>query len=178
MYHGKLDTLNQNNPDVTYYAYNVEHDSYTQVTREADPNEEYDGDDQQTDWTIGNKITLANDANCDVVAPFKALDGETLYLVYAIYGTGDSFSYDDNGCCDFIALYKTRAKAEALVAKITAENENKKEQPMSMTYQDEAGQMHRILCGWNGYFETLTTCEVKEVALPALDFKQKMKKFL
>jgi hypothetical protein len=162
-----------NGNDIEYFPYNIEHQGYTEITREADPEEDYDGDDTFTDWSISDVITNGDKKSYDFVAPFQLEDNTKYYLVYIIYSTGDSFSHQANANCEFIDLFKTKEQAEKLVTKIKSDNE--KDEPFYMDYHDEANQLRRVSCSWNGYFESITTCEVKEVSLPVLKDKLKSK---
>lgn len=157
-----------------YYGYNLNYDSYTEVTRQADPNETYDGDDTQTDWTISDDLVENESTSAEFAAPFKVITDKSYYAVYVIYSTGDSFSQDDAGRISFVELFETKTKAQNLVDKIM--DENKTKEPLSMTYLDEKDNEKTCSCDWNGYFESIDTCEAKEVSLQSL--KKKIKKRL
>lgn len=164
----------KNEPAPIYYGYNLNYESYTEVTREADPNEAYDGDDTQTDWTISDDLVENDTPSAEFAAPFRVVPDKSYYAVYVIYSTGDSFSRDDAGRISFVELFETKSKAQDLVNKIQEENEVN--QPLSMTYLDENGNEKTCSCDWNGYFESIDVCEAKEVSIQSL--KKKIKKRL
>jgi hypothetical protein len=153
------------------YGYKIEHSSYTEITREADPDEQWDSDDLHTEWIIESKITESNDTFPDIVVPFKLDLDKTYYLVYVIYNTGDSFHHHSGyGCC-FVEIFKDKDKAEDLSKKIKEQNKeyNSKrdlgKNAYSLSYKDELGNDKKISCEWNGYFESIQSCEVKEMHL-------------
>lgn len=161
-------------PTPIYYGYDLQHTSYGEVTREADPDEQYDGDDTYTDWSISDNLVENQSAGADFCAPFQVKPDTNYYAVYVIYSTGDSFSHRENGCITFVELFETKEKAQDLVNKI--KSEHKSGEPLSMDYLDENGNKKTCSCDWNGYFESIGTCEAKEVSLPTL--KKKIKKML
>ena len=167
----KTDT-STNSP--TYYGYDLEHQGYVEVTRQANPHEEYDGDDTRTDWTISDNLVENKTASADFCAPFEVKHNTNYYAVYVIYSTGDSFSSDENGRISFVELFKTKKKAQDLVHKIETEHNDKG--PLSMDYLDEEGHKKTCSCDWNGYFEHIGVCEAKEVSFPSL--KKKIRKML
>lgn len=159
--------------DIIYYGYCIETTPYTEVTREADPNEDYDGDDTYTDWEISTTITPAKDSiSCDVALPFILEENKKYYLVYIIYSDGDSFSSQTREHLELITVFTTLEKAQNLVEQIKEDDINNNS-TYSFTYQDEIGKLIKTSARWKGYFNGIEQCEVHEVCLPTLSNKLK-----
>jgi hypothetical protein len=154
------------------YGYKIEHTSYTNVTREADPEDRWDADDLDTTWDISSNIIESDDKFPDIVVPFKLELDKNYYLVYVIYNTGDSFHHHSGYSCNFIELFSDKNKAENLVKLIKQQNkdynDNQKnlgENAYSFSYKDELDNNKIISCDWNGYFESIQSCEVQTMNL-------------
>lgn len=159
-----------------YYAYNIDTTPYTEVTREADPEEDYDGDDTHTDWTISSIIEPSNNEyRCDIALPFQIEDGKTYYAVYVIYHEGDSFSNQMNANLEIIDVFTTKEKAQKVVDKIL-EGDNQDSWTPKFIYENEIGIERQISAPWTGYFNGIGKCDYQEVALPTL--KNKIKRHL
>lgn len=163
------------------YGYKIEHSSYNEVTRDSDPDDSWDRDDLATTWDISSKITESDDKFPDIVVPFKLDLEKNYYLVYVIYNTGDSFHHHSGYSCNFIELFSDKAKADSLVKAIEQHNkdynDNKKDlgdNAYSFSYQDELGNDKTVSCEWNGYFESIQSCESQTMNLQ-LSKKSKVK---
>ena len=165
----------ESNTTPTYYGYDLGHSSYGEVTREADPSEEYDGNDTYIYWSISGTLIENQSLSADFCAPFQVKPDIDYYAVYVIYSTGDSFSRSENGCIRFVELFETKEKAQKLVNTILMLHSTT--EPSSMDYLDENGNKKKCSCEWNGYFESIATCEAKEVSLPTLKKKIKINSF-
>lgn len=114
-----LKSSNENTPDLA--AIKVEYHSYTDVTREADPNEEYDGDDTSTSHTVVS-ATLVEDNSFNCVGNFSAQNQNKVYIVYAVYSTADSFSRHDGSGIEFVQAFISEEKAVRCMNQIKANN--------------------------------------------------------
>lgn len=154
------------------YGYNIEHTSYTEVTREADSEDSWDRDDLSTSWDIGVNISESDSKFPDIVSSFKLDLNKNYYLVYVIHSTGDSFHHHDGYQCQFIEIFTDQQAANNLKNAILNHhkdyNENRKdlgETAYSLPYKDELGNDKKISCDWNGYFESIENCVVHTVNL-------------
>jgi hypothetical protein len=164
-----------------FYQIDVVSKTYTDVTRERVPDERWDADDLAHHTSIyGVRSTEIKDREAvygDMVTPFEVVDGEDYYLVYVTYSTGDSF-HNENGCVNYIDLFKTRAKAEACAKAIeehyklsdnaTRWNAKKVKPPKgysewTLTYLNEEGKEVSTHVSWAGYFERLEYVTVESV---------------
>ncbi len=161
------------------YGYKIEHKGYTDVTREADPDDSWDRDDLSTSWDISNNI-LETDTQFPDIVSSKKLDFEKEYfLVYVIFSTGDSFHHHSGYDCRLIDVFEHKENAQKLVEMIEKQNENYQsnqrdlgENAYSMTYTDESGETKQISCDWNGYFERIDSCDIKTVTLQLQNIKK------
>lgn len=140
----------------------VINNSFTEVTRAADPNERWDADDTDTFNSIeGIKIVTNEKCHYDLDTEFDVKAGREYYLVYAEYTTGDSFG-SASGLIDFIQLYRTLAKAKVCIATLTAK-------PIDDTCQysadivTESGKVLTYGKPWIGYFESLDNLDIAYV---------------
>ena len=83
--------------------------SHCETTREADPLNEWDGDDIYTSHNIQGFTVL--DSYHDLPVSFSIEDKRKYYLLYVLYSTGDSFHHEE-GCIEYISLYQTLEEAE------------------------------------------------------------------
>lgn len=162
------------------YGYNLEHTSYTEVTREADPEDSWGADDLLTSWDITANITESDKSSPDIITSFKLNFDKNYYVVYVVYNTGDSFHHHSGYECVFVELFQEKEKADNLVKTIIKHNKdynNNKdlgENAYRLVYKDQENNNKTISCDWNGYFESIETCEVKTVNLQFIS-KNKLK---
>ncbi len=140
----------------------VEVNSYTEVTREADPDDAWGADDTATsNYFTGIKIT--HGGIYDLLIPYPIVKGKTYYLVVATYSTGDSFSHH-TGRYEIIDMYSSAERAE--IAKRSIEDDYRANpDEYSVTFINCKGAPQKIHCSWKGYFESLESVEVTSVQL-------------
>jgi len=164
----------------------VLHDRHVEVTRERDETDRWSGEDTTSSWTVNGLVKT--DDYPDLVPCFAVETGDAVYLVYLVYSTGDSFSHSENGCINFVDVFKTREKAEHVAQCIREHNswykgmhENWK--PMTAEQRKtlgkkynseytielvrEDGSINSESAGWNGYFDHLSYIEVTEFVVDA-----------
>jgi hypothetical protein len=142
---------------------------YTEILKERDPNEEWDGEETVTSNDIeGFEIVTPEDKykTVDLPVSFEIDPKRTYYLVSVIYSTGDSFNRHD-GEVDYIELYESSAMANA--TKKMIENSYKakdKEERYSIEILNNEGVMYQISSSaWTGYFERLEEVRVDGIRL-------------
>lgn len=130
-----------------------------------------EGDDEQ--WGRRDCMSTSHDIRGlrivrnygDVIFPGIVKNGDQLYLLYAIYSTGDSFGFDE-GSITFIDVFKSKEKADAAYAAVA--KGKKVESPYGGSpsdgyeYLNEAGTL--VKCGfapWAGYFERLSSLNLE-----------------
>ena len=138
-------------------AYNVEivDDEYTEVTRHADPDEQWDADDTDTSHCVrGFKVS---DRYYDLSVGFEPEYGKTYFLLYATYSTGDSFS-NHGGRIEFVDLYEDENVAWENHRRLDRHGEG-----YSAKLLHESGEEYMFSVPWVGYFESLENLEVLAV---------------
>lgn len=157
------------------YHVNVLDDSYTEVTREAEPGERWDGDDTYTSHNIRG-IELSKEYG-DLTLGYKPEAGKMYYLLYVIYSTGDSF-HREEGRIEVIDLYRTEEEAYENV-KLMKEHyelyrsgwfDKQKSRKMqlsaySVELKNHEGKEFMFHCPYVGYFDRLSSIEVESVQL-------------
>lgn len=135
-------------------------DEYTQITREADRNDEWGADDTATSHHIrGFKVTEAKQY-WDLIVGYDVKPEVAYYLVYVLYSTGDSFSHH-TGRITFIDMYQTIEEAEKAV-KVIEKGVNDDDK-YSINYIDNSGNDAKMYCPWIGYFESLEDVNIEIV---------------
>lgn len=117
----------------------LEKTSSTQVTREA-TEDRWDRDDTSTDWNFGG-VFLQKRENFWLESFETTFDidvGDIIYLVIAVWSTGDSFGHDMGANSEIFGVFKTYEEAEKLKTNLKTGNGYDK-------YQ----------LPWDGYFESL-----------------------
>lgn len=163
----------------------VVHDSYQCVTREYNDEGPYSRrDDTRTTWTVDG-IELV-DQYPDVTACFPLETGDSVYLVYVVYSTGDSFGHDEDHSIAFIDVFKTEERAKLAARGIREHRDwycstrssrmtpaearklrGKYASEHSVDLVREDGTVHMVCASWNGYFESLSYVEVAHFAVDA-----------
>jgi hypothetical protein len=145
----------------------VDYDKREYVTREADRSDEWDRDDTSASWDF-KSVGVVSSVSCfDLVVPFDVKKGDDVWVVVAIYSTGDSFGHDDRACAEYIDAFLDKHKARACrdaVEKSRKGWDDYEEKKCEWIREDGSlGKLDYV--PWNGYFESLDTveCEYLEV---------------
>lgn len=133
----------------------VVYDTYTEITREADPDERWDGDNTYEHHTIHGVKHV--DKWGDVYVTFTPEKNKTYYLLYVLYNAGDSFHREENRI-SFINLYESYECAELNKKRIEEQGRN-----YTFNLVTEEGKEYKLSNPGNGYFERITRVEIEEV---------------
>jgi hypothetical protein len=131
---------------------------YGDTTRAPATDDRWDRGDTSTHWVVSG-LRLTNRAYGDVTADFEVKPGDVLYLVYAIYSTGDSFGRDTNARIEYITVHKDYeiAKANEQVLRGKTSSRNKRgDYEWSVNLQTDSGIVFPYHVPWLGYFESLS----------------------
>lgn len=135
----------------------VDYDRREYVTREAYPNDNWDNDCTAAEIRI-NGIRVGDKAGYrDFEVGFDVVPGEKYWLLWADYGTGDSFGSYDN-IAEFIDLFIDFDQAEA--ARKALMEQTGYTRGYMRQGQNEAISIH---VPWEGYFEHLNELHVERV---------------
>lgn len=144
-------------------------DSWTTVTAEEDPDDQYSGEDTDTDWTF-NGIKLASKTEYpDLTTDFKPKTGKTYYLVLVTYDSDDSFSHNGNACVEYVDLYRDIDKATAtrdeIIRHNNANNKWTDEKPYNLVLTLDNGKDLEYPAPWLDYFSDLGEVRLVTVCL-------------
>ena len=104
-------------PARTVQYLHLQTSSYTDVTRESDPEDRWSSDDTSTSWTV-DSITLSDkDGHHALPADFPVQVGDTVHVVYS---TGDSFHQAAGAYLEVISFHKDAEVASRNKAMINA----------------------------------------------------------
>jgi hypothetical protein len=165
----------------------VDHEIYTDVTRERDPTDKWSGEDTTSSHSV-NGLSVSTEYP-DVTACFPVEAGDTVFLVFAVYSTGDSFSHHEDGQIVFVDVFETFDVAEQAAKALRAHNDwykklHERWTPMTTQERKELAKQYKseytaqifredgsamdVHVGWNGYFERLSYIEVKQLNVNAM----------
>lgn len=137
------------------------------------------GYDPEDTWSRNSTSTTWSIDGCGEVVPnrFESFDDietglrGTLYAVYVIYSSGDSFGHDERAYFELIWVYDNAASAQAAIQTIKAHAEwyqqsnhwrsskrvNNSQFADAYSVDIDIGQDRplTVSAGWNGYFENL-----------------------
>jgi len=125
-----------------YIQFEVEVESW--VTSEADSEDIWDRDSTDGSVSVVGASLVSDNKYDTLPAPEGVNVGDTLYLIWAQYGTGDSFG-SDGGKYELLEVCRTKEAAE----------ERKKYYINVTDYS----------VPWNGYFEWLQSLNIEEFIL-------------
>ena len=129
------------------------------TSREGDSGDPYDGNDTWEEHDP-QAFEIVKDYG-DVVLPSDVRPGDEVYLVYAIYNTGDSFSHQD-GCLQIIDAFVSQDAANAC-RELAEKYDPCSNYDYSFEYANDVGAWCRHPCAWLGYFESLTGIYIKKL---------------
>lgn len=160
----------------------VDYRVYSEVTREA---REDSGDRDDTHSSYDIRGVYLNNAFPDITACFPVAVGVSVFLVYVVYSTGDSFGHDADGKIVFVDVFTTKEKAEACATAISEhakwskrdrfwkpltkqqrkELDKKYADEYTVGYVRENGETCSLHCSWNGYFDSLSYANVESFTI-------------
>jgi hypothetical protein len=120
----------------------------------SDPEDRWSRDSYQYYWGFLGLTTTENNypINVENYDPQK-----TVYVVYVIYSTGDSFGYDTDCCCEEICGTHDLELAKK-VKKYILEDKNEK---VNFKKMHNVDGIKFMTYPWKGYFESLSYVAIK-----------------
>lgn len=153
-----------------YYTF----DSTSYVTRHSDPDERWDADDTSTTWRAPDKISLSKPDTWNFETddlPWEVKAGDTIFMVWLQYSTGNSFGRNDGEYHEVVGWYQNVDDAIKCQTAIENEDPNYRFEEGGNTIQVPTfdGQATRKLYtgSWKGYFESLDDVQVETVRVVA-----------
>lgn len=146
----------------------IRYDLEAQVTRAADPNDEWDRDDYQYILhSIDGYTCVPENRYFTVTADIVPDENTIFHLVLGRYATGDSFHHE-SGLVHFVGAYSKKEDAMTVAKAIEdrGSDYNGDYSPESMTIQVPLsnGTVEPIYVGtWMGYFECLESVEIVDI---------------
>jgi len=131
--------------------------------------EEFASWGESSDWNLGGTATPEKKYP-DVVCPHDFAPGDTAYLVWVVYSTGDSFGHHSGGGHELVGLFRDRDTAEKLAADIEANawayNRRGGSRDAGYHFVTPDGQEFKSgYAPWKGYFESLDNARVDSVVI-------------
>ena len=142
---------------MTYIKVNTT--SHEHITRQADSDDSWDRGDTVRDWHFNYVSIVKEDDWFDLIVPFDLSKGDTVFVVAAIYTTGDSFGTDVRAHVEYIDAFLSVEKAKECYNQITGSNTKVK------WIREDGSEATLGYVPWIGYFESLdyVVCELLTV---------------
>lgn len=143
----------------------IDHTSYTQVTRERDPDDDWSGEDTNTSNYVNGLILVPEGSYHHIAVPFDIDINKSYILLWAEYSTGDSFSHDE-GKVEFIDLFENVKHANAAYRAIQKANDADQS---NVKYYRADGSEVNFYAPWYGYFERLSDLYIDVVRVVRIE---------
>jgi hypothetical protein len=146
-------------------SYNVKIDkiSTSYITRSRDLDDKWDNDDIAWSHDIRGFSVVGKNDYWDFVMTNDP-KGKTLYLVYVIYNTGDSFHRENNAIC-LVGLYENQSDAKAVVNSLELDSKTNNEgfEPIKVKLPKTGVEETIGTSTWKGYFERVVSINCEEI---------------
>ena len=136
----------------------VNYSTRTWNTRERNPNDEWDRADTASEHTLHSIAIASKSSYSTVTYPGIIQPGDKVYLLYAVYSTGDSFGHDDARCLELISVHKDLDVARWNHQKVEASQND--DYMTQLVLSQDNGQTWKMNPPWCGYFERLSYARV------------------
>ena len=128
------------------------------VTRERNPDDQWDRDDTRSEHTM-QYISIAKEGDWNTITyPGEVKPGDKVYLLFAVYSTGDSFGHDEDRSVELISVHKDLNCAKYNYKML--EGVNKDSYSAQVELSQDNGTTWKMNPPWCGYFERLSYARV------------------
>lgn len=132
-------------------------------TRSPQSDDQWDRGDTETDWEVsGVEIVDSEKDHYDVMADFKVKPGDRIWLVYAIYSTGDSFGNDRGSSIEFFTAHKNEEIASDNGEILARMSKSDSHYNFNAAITLDSGLRMVVHVPWMGYFEGLDNVHVEQ----------------
>lgn len=150
--------------------FKIDKTTYRANTGGYDPEDEWSRDSTVESHNIHGLIEVGKNAYYDVCI---AGEGDTFYLLYGIYGTGDSFGVDE-GRFEEVSLHRdidiARENKKRLEIHERSQDINSSlEIGWTVTLLNDDGSEFTYSPPWLGYFEVLTNIDIEKVSITKVE---------
>jgi hypothetical protein len=146
-------------------TYNVKIDIISDncVTREANPEDRWDVDDLDWNHDIRGFKVVEKKEYWDFVMENNP-KGKSLYLVYVLYNTGDSFHLEENLIC-LVGLYEDVDDAKTVMHAIKSDYTKNSEKfyPIDVNLPKKGTTETICTASWKGYFTSLNSVNLEQI---------------
>jgi len=121
----------------------LEMDGFCETTREAETDDQWDRGDTCKEWNFGRLSATGNYDGLEVGNDFKI--GDHVFVVVAVWSTGDTFGHDENSYAEVMAIYNDIIQASEAERML-----NEAKGPVLLPHGYEVRYLP-----WAGYFDSL-----------------------
>ncbi len=130
--------------------------SYSEDTSEVDPEDSWDRPNTATTYDVRGLKLVDQDGYKRLPVDDDVSVGDDLWVVYAVYSTGDTFGHDEGGGFEWLSYHRTEEAAQK------AKSDD--EQGSDFITLDN-GKQQKFYRSWDGYFESLDSLEIKRLTV-------------
>jgi len=138
-------------------------ETYHEITREADPDERWDGDDSYTSHSIRGYKVVGKKDYYDVALKNDPVEGQPLWLLFVNYDTGNSFQREE-GEIEFVDVFSHSIIAVENQRRIQEYLKDQTKDHYTMELRLDTGEKYSYSAtAFIGYFESVNDVEVIEI---------------
>lgn len=142
----------------------IEKTTHTEITREANPNDEWDGDDQEHFHTFHGFSIREQHGYWDFILDNKPNSNQMYYLVYVLHTTGDSFHHE-SGCLCMIQFVDNIEDAVYIRNAIRENSKNESFDCLKLTLPHSKKEIEIGVSSWKGYFDRFQSVDIEQLQL-------------
>lgn len=153
------------------YPIKISYSCFTEITREADPEEKFSGEESRSDYSFDGTFSLAKTSYFDFVLHEPPVADKKYYLVYVRYSTGDSFNRRDGELCmvEFLDEYEDAIALRNAIQKDYDKYDRHGYNPSAYSFKmtlPKSGRELTVSTGtWKGYFEVMESVDFETLTL-------------
>lgn len=134
----------------------------------------YHSDEQYGSWEESYDVTVGEFVHIEPKYQYypkyqvehyegEVKDGDTLWVIIAIYSSGDSFGSSSSGSNDIIAIHKDSEVALRNLKALEGKSRDDQYESSIVNIELDDGTKHSYYRPWLGYFESLDSLQIYEM---------------
>jgi hypothetical protein len=144
--------IKMNNSELKYIY--VVADKQEETVRESNENDSWDRGDTSATWDFKRLSGTKGDEAVPVT--FTPIEGQTYFVLLAIYSSGDSFGHDESCYVEYFDIFENSTDANNAERELLATQRND-----NVEFTNHRGTKVKVYNPWNGYFNSLNDIRVE-----------------
>jgi hypothetical protein len=153
-------------PEPINFGYSIEIESFTEETREPNPNDPWDRGNTSTHNSF--RHVSKTEIYPDIASSLDIPVGAECHVVWVVWSTGDTFGRDEGRRTSLIGVFQKEGAALGLQREIERRNQerhNIKDYNYSFEFVTSDGQELTVYQSWFGYFDSLDAVHVEQTVM-------------